>query len=74
MPLGEYLRMSTEPCDICGAIAAMNGRLSKNCIDHDHETGAIRGTLCSNCNIALGLFAESVPRLNGAISYIESHQ
>jgi hypothetical protein len=55
-------------CAICGCLP--NGkRLS---IDHDHNDGKIRGLLCSNCNLALGLFKDSVTNLSKAISYLEA--
>jgi hypothetical protein len=28
-------------------------------VDHDHETGVIRGVLCKQCNIALGLLSDN---------------
>lgn len=40
-------------------------------IDHDHETLAIRGLLCSRCNTGLGMFKDSIRRLAGAIVYLE---
>jgi len=40
-------------------------------VDHDHETGAIRGILCANCNGGLGMFQDSVVVLRGAIDYLE---
>jgi hypothetical protein len=44
---------------------------SKRHIDHDHDTGKVRGVLCHHCNVALGM-ARSDPRvLRGLISYIE---
>lgn len=39
-------------------------------VDHDHETGKIRGLLCFSCNIALGHFHDSPKILADAINYI----
>ena len=41
-------------------------------VDHDHETGKVRGLLCHGCNVALGSFKEDVTLLNKAIEYIRS--
>jgi hypothetical protein len=39
-------------------------------IDHDHETGEVRGLLCSPCNTAIGLLSDSKSRLANAIVYL----
>lgn len=45
-------------CSICGEVPdAQNTRAhwgGKLCVDHDHETGEIRGLLCNDCNLAIG--------------------
>ena len=41
-------------------------------IDHDHETGAIRGLLCSACNLGLGKFRDCRESLMRAVRYLES--
>jgi len=40
--------------------------------DHDHETGAVRGLLCSGCNTALGRLGDSIEGLERAIAYLRS--
>jgi hypothetical protein len=39
-------------------------------IDHDHDTGEVRGLLCSPCNIALGNFKDSPENIVSALRYL----
>lgn len=39
-------------------------------VDHDHETGRVRGILCKDCNTSLGFIKESIPTLQNLIEYL----
>jgi len=39
-------------------------------IDHDHNTGKVRGLLCSNCNLGIGNLKDSIKSLKNAIKYL----
>jgi hypothetical protein len=42
------------------------------CIDHDHESGLVRGFLCRKHNTALGMFGDSLEGLEIAIQYLKT--
>ena len=46
----EMLEAQCNGCAICGQLPS--GR--RLIVDHDHETGIVRGLLCFNCNVMLG--------------------
>ncbi len=59
-------------CDICGEKERV--RKTKHLsVDHNHETGKVRGLLCFNCNNALGCMQDSVENLQKAIDYLNKH-
>lgn len=62
----EFDRMLAEQGGAC-AVCRRERRLV---VDHDHETGAVRGLLCDSCNQGLGKFADDTERLNAAIAYL----
>jgi len=41
-------------------------------IDHDHESGVVRGLLCAKCNMAIGLMLDDPYRLMQAAIYLEN--
>lgn len=50
-------------CAVCSSTESL-------VVDHNHETGEVRGILCSRCNSALGLLKDSPVLLNRASSYL----
>ena len=42
-------------------------------VDHCHETGKVRGLLCTGCNTALGGFKDNVQLLDAAKNYLLNH-
>jgi hypothetical protein len=55
-------------CAICGAKEGWKGK--RLAVDHDHETGAVRGLLCDRCNTAIGKFEDSPELLLRAVEYL----
>jgi phage FluMu protein Com len=53
-------------CGICG------DELNKINIDHDHESGKVRGLLCTGCNTGLGHLGDNINGLEKALHYLKN--
>lgn len=68
----DYSRMLEEQnykCAICFIDKCQSGR--NFAVDHNHDTGKIRGLLCSACNMGLGNFKDSPELIKKAINYLD---
>jgi len=68
----DYDRMLEEQggcCAICNTDTP-SGRRGRFSIDHNHETGEVRGLLCQKCNAGLGYFKDSPTILATALKYL----
>lgn len=68
----ELLSEQSGMCAICGAVSACANAPGKVLyVDHDHETGEIRGLLCRNCNSGLGMFQDKPELIAKAFLYLK---
>lgn len=66
--LHNMLDKQQYTCKICG----IKGTIDTLFIDHDHNTGKVRGLLCHYCNTGLGFFKDSTSSLKSAIKYLKA--
>lgn len=53
----------------CAICKELPGKKRLN-VDHCHETGKVRGLLCTNCNHALGAFKDKPEHLDAGAAYL----
>jgi len=74
MSLEDYDRLLKKQgggCAICHTTTPVGkGRYH---VDHDHDTGKVRGLLCATCNQGIGLLKDSSAVCIAAASYLKGH-
>lgn len=61
--LAQLFQDFHHACSLCEATTEL-------CVDHDHQTGAIRGILCRPCNTALGRLGDTQQTIMRALLYL----
>lgn len=77
--VNDFWKLYTQQKGCC-AICGVNFNLSKETtwrpksavIDHCHESGKVRGILCSLCNTGLGSFKDDINFLSNAVQYLNA--
>lgn len=63
--LQKMINIADGKCMICNRKTFLH-------IDHCHSTGKVRGLLCKNCNLGIGLFKDNPEILKSCIEYLTS--
>ncbi len=77
MTLLEYEEMLTIQkgvCAVCGSAGGGRGVTRTLAVDHCHKTGTVRGLLCPQCNVALGMVKDNASTLAALAMYLEKHR
>lgn len=68
----DYDAMLKRQGDVC-AICKKHPQGKQDLhLDHDHNTGRVRGILCRGCNTALGHFGDDVEGVLAVLSYLRN--
>ena len=65
----DRLQMQFGMCPICEKPASQAKKPFG--VDHDHMTGEVRGLLCDDCNLGIGIFKDNPQRLMNAARYLQ---
>jgi hypothetical protein len=60
-------------CAVCGDKFEPDGKMKDPCVDHNHDTGAVRELICRQCNLTIGRAEDNITRLEKAIAYLRRH-
>lgn len=63
----QMLHEQNHCCAICHRLVSLD-------IDHDHQTGEVRGLLCRRCNMVLGSVNDDPELLQAMITYLKGEK
>lgn len=78
--IASYYKTTTEharellSCTCCEICKRQLKTDPEKKIDHNHETGKIRGVLCDTCNLGLGCFRDNITFLANAVLYLNKNE
>lgn len=72
--LENLLQKAGYKCQICGEKFRDDSTQRNLYVDHDHNSGEIRGLLCRSCNTGLGMLKDSCTLLRKALIYLEGQE
>ena len=68
----EFQSLLTKQHNACAICQEKFSEANRPYIDHDHDSGWVRGLLCRDCNFAIGLLREDIDRFQAAADYLVS--
>lgn len=74
LSLEDFDRMLAEQGGLCGICRREANESCRWSVDHDHETGAVRGLVHKRCNLAISFLNESPESCRNAAIYLEKHK
>ncbi len=74
--LEVYDRMYEQQNGLCAIcrLPQLSKRNTRFCVDHDHDTGQVRGLLCDSCNRGIGLLKDDPRLLENAAQYLRAFE
>lgn len=72
LTIETYTQMAVKQsntCLICGV-----PKTKKLVVDHDHETGIVRGLLCASCNMQLGWYEKNIIKIKEYLNEVERYK
>lgn len=69
----QFDQMCTDQNNACAICSSPFETRKQAHVDHNHETGSVRGLLCTRCNMGIGYFRENVHTMLAAVLYVIQH-
>ena len=66
----QYIRPDKLECPLCKVVVSGNRNIV---LDHNHDTGHVRGWICDNCNTGMGRAMDSIDIMERWIEWIRDN-
>ena len=67
----EMLIKQGSSCGVCGEGSGESGVMFA--VDHDHDSGKVRGLLCNDCNMGIGKLGDNLEGVEKAYRYLKAN-